>query len=211
MAPAAASPEPAKDISIDDLAIALREAGEGGKRVAVISAAPGNGSTLTAVALARALAQQARVVMVDLALEHPQLASITLDPRAPGIADLVRGTASFGQIITRDRLSRAQIVPAGRVGADAAMIFMSERLNIAMDALSRTYDHVVVDAGAAPYVPADRIAHLASCGVLVAGEVAGEAVNTMRDQLANAGFSDIAVFNGTAPALDAESIGSVAA
>ena len=129
----------------------------------------------------------------------------------PGIADLVRGTASFGQIITRDRISRAQVVPAGRVGTDAAMIFMSERLNIAMDALSRSYDHVVIDAGAAPYVPADRIARLASCGVLVAGNVAAEAANTMRDHLAHAGFSDIALFTGTAPALDAESIGSVAA
>ena len=203
--------EPARDITIDDLATALREAGEGGKRVAVISAAPGNGAARTAVALARALAKDARVVVVDLALEHPELASITLDPRAPGIADLVRGTASFGQIITRDRISRVQVVPAGRVGTEAAMIFMSERLNIAMDALSRSYDHVVIDAGAAPYVPADRIARLASCGVLVAGNVTEEAANTTRDHLANAGFSDIALFTGTAPALDAESIGSVAA
>jgi len=210
-ASAAASAEAAKDITINDLALALREAGEGGKRVAVIGAAPGNGAMLTAVALSRALAKHARVVMVDLALEHPELASITLDPRAPGIADLVRGTASFGQIITRDRISRVQVVPAGRVGTDAAMIFMSERLNIAMDALSRTYDHVVIDAGAASYVPADRIARLASCGVLVAGDAAQEATNAMRDHLANAGFSDIAVFTGTAPALDAESIGSVAA
>jgi polysaccharide biosynthesis transport protein len=203
--------EPAKEITIEDLATALREAGEGGRRVSVISATPGNGATRTAVALARSLAKDARVVVVDLALEHPELASITLDPRAPGIADLVRGTASFGQIITRDRVSRAQVVPAGRVGADAAMIFMSERLNIAMDALSRAYDHVVIDAGAATYVPADRIARLASCGVLAAGNVTAEAANTMRDHLANAGFSDIALFMGTAPALDDESIGSVAA
>ena len=208
---AAASAEPAREVTVDDLAAALREAGEGGKRVAVISAAPGNGATVTAVALARALAKDSRVVMVDLALEHPELASIALDPRAPGVADLVRGSASFGQIITRDRMSRVQIVPAGRVGGEAAMVFMSERLSMAMDALSRAYDHVVIDAGAAPYVPADRIARLASCGVLVAGGVAAEAANTMRDHLANAGFSDIAVFTGTAPALDAESVGNVAA
>ena len=144
-------------------------------------------------------------------MEHPELAAITLDPRTPGIADLVRGTASFGQIITRDRISRVQVVPAGRVGSDAAMIFMSERLNIAMDALSRTYDHVVIDAGAAPYAPADRIARLASCGVLVAGDLTEEAAKTMCGHLANAGFSDIAVFTGTAPALDAQSIGSAAA
>jgi polysaccharide biosynthesis transport protein len=211
VAPAAASAESTREISIDDLAAALREAGEGGKRVAVISAAPGNGATLTAVALARALAKNARVLMIDLALEHPELAAITLDPRAPGIADLIRGSASFGQVITRDRVSRVQIVPAGRVGGEAAMIFMSERLAMAIDALSRAYDHVVIDAGAGSYVPADRIAQLASCGVLVAGNATAESANTMRDHLANAGFSDIALFTGTAPALDAESIGSVAA
>jgi uncharacterized protein involved in exopolysaccharide biosynthesis/Mrp family chromosome partitioning ATPase len=205
------SSEPAKDITIDDLASALRQAGEGSKRVAVISATPGNGATRTAVALGRSLAKDARVVIVDLALEHPELGSITLDPRTPGIADLVRGTVSFAQIITRDRLSRAQVVPAGRVGTDAAMIFMSERLGIAMDALSRSYDHVVIDAGATPYAPADRIARIASCGVLVVGNVTQEAANTMRDHLATAGFSDIALFTGTAPALDAENIGSVAA
>jgi succinoglycan biosynthesis transport protein ExoP len=203
--------EPAQGISIEDIASALRDAGENGKRVAVIGASPENGATQTAVAVARALAQHARVVMVDLALERPELAAITLDPRAPGIADLVRGTASFGQIITRDRISRVQVVPAGRVGSDAAMVFMSERLNIALDALARTYDHVVIDAGAAPYAPADRIARLASCAVLVAREVSEEAANAMSDHLASAGFSDIAVFNGTAPALGAESIGSVAA
>jgi len=203
--------QPADEITIDFLASALREAGETGKRVAVISAAPGNGATLTAVALARTLAKNARVVILDLALEHPELASITLDPRAPGIADLVRGTASFGQIITRDRISRVQVVPAGRVGSDAAMIFMSERLSIAMDALSRTYDHVVLDAGAASYVPADRIARLAPCGVLVAGGAAQDSVNATRDNLANAGFSDIAVFTGTAPTLESADIGSVAA
>ena len=207
----AASSEPARGITVDDIASALREAGEGGKRVAVIGAAPGNGATLTAVAVARSLAKHGRVVIVDLALEHPELAAITLDPRTPGIADLVRGTASFSQIITRDRISRVQVVPAGRVGSDAAMIFMSERLNIAMDALSRTYDHVVIDAGAAPYAPADRIARLASCGVLVAGDLTEEAAKTMCGHLANAGFSDIAVFTGTAPALDAQSIGSAAA
>jgi exopolysaccharide transport family protein len=211
VAPAAAASESASDVTIDFLASALREAGEAGKRVAVISAAAGNGATLTAVALARTLAQNARVVMVDLALERPELASITLDPRTPGIADLVRGTASFGQIITRDRISRVQVVPAGRVGPDAAMIFMSERLSIAIDALSRTYDHVVIDAGAASYVPADRIARIAPCGVLVGGGAAQDSVNAVRDNLANAGFGDIAVFTGTAPTLESDNIGSVAA
>jgi hypothetical protein len=47
--------------------------------------------------------------------------------------------------------------------------------------------------------------------VLVAGDMTEEAANTMSDHLASAGFSDIAVFTGSAPTLDAQSIGSAAA
>ena len=84
-------------------------------------------------------------------------------------------------------------------------------MSIAIDALSRSYDHVVIDAGAVPYLPADRIARLAPCGVLVVGELAAANVDAMRDQLAGAGFTDIAVFAGTPPSLDAESMRGVAA
>ena len=111
VAPAAPAAAP---LTVDDIAQALREAGEGGKRVAVMGAAAGIGTTMTAIALARSLARDKRVVLIDLSLDRPKLAMISTDPRAPGIADLVRGTASFGQIITRDRASRVQIVGAGR-------------------------------------------------------------------------------------------------
>ena len=94
----------------------MRDAGDVGKRVAVVGAASGIGTTMTAVALARDLARDKRVVLIDLALDRPKLATITPDPRMPGIADLVRGTASFGQIIARDRFSRVQVIPAGRAG-----------------------------------------------------------------------------------------------
>ena len=167
---------------------------------------------MTAVALARALAQDARVVLVDLALERPKLASITHDPRAPGIADLVRGTASFGQIITRDRFSRVQVV-AGRPGRDRGRDDLHVRAAEHRD--RRAVAHPTIMSSSMRvrrrYVPADRIARLAPCGVLVAGNVTEEAANATRDHLANAGFSDIALFTGTAPALDTESIGSVAA
>ena len=150
------------------MARALREAGETGRRIAVVGAAANIGTTQTAVALARALARDARVILIDLSLEQPNLAAISTDPRAPGIADLARGTASFGQIITRDRFSRVQLIAAGRVGADAAAVYKSERLAVGIDALSRAYDHLVIDAGAATGSPAERIARLAPCGVLVA-------------------------------------------
>lgn len=198
-------------MTVADIALAVQESGDVGKRIAVLGAGPKTGTTSTAVALARALSRSARVVLIDLSLDRPNLAAITMDPTAPGVADLVRGTATFGQIITRDRISRTQVIPAGRVGSDAASIYRSDRLAVAVDALARTYDHVIIDAGAAPGVPADRIAKLAPCAVMVAGGVAPANANAVRAHLAASGFEDIAVFDGMAPAIDADHTHEVAA
>ena len=208
MAPALARPD---GLTVADLAQGVRDAGDVGKRVAVVGAAAGIGTTMTAVALARDLARDKRVVLIDLALDRPKLASLTTDPRMPGIADLVRGTASFGQIIARDRHSRVQVIPAGRAGMDAAEVIGSERLRIAVDALSRSYDHVIIDASTAPHAMDDKLARLAPCAVLVASSIAPNKATAVRDHLANAGFTDIAVFTGTAPAIDAEAMRGVAA
>ena len=207
----AAAPARADGLSIADLAQGVRDAGDVGKRVAVVGAAAGIGTTMTAVALARDLASDRRVLLVDLALDRPKLATITPDPRMPGIADLVRGSASFGQIIARDRHSRAQVIPAGRAGMAAADVIGSERLKIAIDALTRSYDHVIIDASATPHALDDKIARLAPCAVLVASGLAANKADAVRDHLANAGFTDIAVFTGAPPALDAEAMRGVAA
>jgi exopolysaccharide transport family protein len=209
-APAPAAAAPGGEVTIAEIAQALREAGEGGKRVAVMGAAAGIGTTMTAVALARELARGARVVLVDLSLDRPKLSGISTDPRAPGIADLVRGNASFGQIITRDRFSPVQIIAAGRAGLDAAAVIGSERLAVAFDALARSYDYLIVDASVAPHALDARIARLAPCAVLVTAGLAPAKADALRDHLANAGFSDVAVFTGAAPALEAENVGVAA-
>ena len=196
-------------MNIDGLAQAVRDAGATGRRIALVGAGPNAGTTATAVALARVLSRNARVMLVDLSLDRPALASITADPHAPGVADLARGTASFGQVITRDRHSRVQVISAGRVGPDAPLVYRCERLALGIDALSQTYDHVIIDAGAAQSIVTDRLARFAPCAVLVAGE--GGNANAAYDQLAAGGFTDVAVFTGRAPALDPDSIRGVAA
>ena len=124
--------------------------GRRARRITVVGAARNVGTTVTAITLARSLARQGRVVLVDLALGNPDLSVIATDPSAPGIADLIRGTASYGEIITRDRHSRVHLVMAGRAAADADAIIASQRLSITLEALARSYDHLVIDAGALP-------------------------------------------------------------
>ena len=62
---------------------------------------------------------------LDLALESPNLAAIASEADAPGISDLVMGSASFGQIITRDKYSRVHVITAGQAKADGATIMAS--------------------------------------------------------------------------------------
>src|SRR5262249_48105989 len=156
--------------AIDEVARALRMAGENGRRVAVFGASRIVGTTLSAITLARALAGDAKVVLLDLAVGSPNLAVISSDPQAPGVADLVRGGASFGDIITRDKLSRVHLIAAGRVGADGPAIISSPRLAMTVQALARTYDHVVIDAGPASEAPVERLHGLAPRAVLIASD-----------------------------------------
>ncbi len=182
--------------SIEAVARSLRRAGEAGRRVTVVGALRNIGTTMAAITLARSLAKDSKVVLVDLALGAPNLSAISSEPDAPGIADVVRGTASVGQIITRDRLSSVHLIAAGRGAEDAAAILASQRLATTIEALARTYAHVVIDAGAVPEIAAERFAHLTARAVLVAGDVEDPATHMARDRLLGAGFSDVTVLIG---------------
>jgi MinD-like ATPase involved in chromosome partitioning or flagellar assembly len=65
----------------------------------------------------------------------------------PGIAELVRGTASFGDIITRDQYSTLHLVATGSVGHDGPALAAPPMLATVIEALVRSYDHVVIDVG----------------------------------------------------------------
>ncbi|HEV3397364.1 MAG TPA: exopolysaccharide transport family protein [Xanthobacteraceae bacterium] len=194
VAPAAATAEYGEQ-DVVELARDIGGSAEAGRRVVVVGAQRHIGTTLTALALARELSRHARVVLVDLAFSHPNLAAVAIDPGAPGIADLVRGGASFGAIITRDRDSRVHIVPAGRGGPDNAAILASERIGVALDALARTYDHVVIDAGTTSDPLPEPLLRGASRAVLVVSGVPHEAAVAARDRLHVAGFADVAMLD----------------
>ena len=75
--------------TIDQVARNLRQSGEAGRRVTVVGGARNVGTTYAAITLARTLAREANVVLVDLAFSAPNLSVISTDPNAPGIAELV--------------------------------------------------------------------------------------------------------------------------
>lgn len=187
---------------IEQVANLLVGAGTGARKVTVLGTAASASITLTALTLARLMAQQAKVVVVDLVASSPTIAAVSTDPVAPGLAELMQGEASFAQIITRDRQSRVHLVSAGRPGFDRAQL-QSPRLTLAIDALLRVYDHVVLDAGAASDLPAELLTSQARAVVVPEASMAPDARALMCDQLRAVGFSEVTMLSKPCQASDA--------
>jgi len=125
---------------------------------------------------------------------------ISTDPNAPGLAELIRGQANFGDIITQDQYSRVHLVATGAVGADGPALAASPMLPTVIEALARSYDHVVLDIGSAADVAVERFAPLAGHAVLVAADPAHPGARAARDRLMMAGFGDVSLVVGATQA-----------
>jgi len=188
---------------IEQLAENLSNAGDAARKVTILGTASNESITLTALTLGRLIARNARVVVVDLSASSPTMSAVSVDPTAPGLAELMLGEASFSQVITRDRLSRVHLVSAGRPGSDRTLL-QSPRLSLAIDALLRVYDHVLLDAGLASDLPAELLTAQARAVVVPDASMAQDARSQMSDQLKAVGFSDVAMLSG--PALPSDAV-----
>lgn len=180
-APAATEDDPVQRLS----AVAAKLVAEQKSRSLVVSVAARSGTT--AVDLARELAAAGRVILIDLAAHTRAASQIASDASVGGVAELVRGERSFGDVIVRDRGSRVHVIGIGELKEDAASLVVSERLATALDALASSYDHLVVDAGGFGDVPPKLLGRLAPHAILVAqvSEGVGEACHALNE----AGFT----------------------
>jgi tyrosine-protein kinase Etk/Wzc len=201
-----ATPEPEKAArlvpgvplqSVEDVAQRLRTSVALGRGAAVFAATAGTATTAPALGLSRALANDAKVVLVSLVPDAAAREALGLEASSTGLADVVSGAVSFGQVIRRDKGSRVHLVAFGRpdVGIDA--ILDSRRFLTMIGALAKAYDHVVVDAGD-PGSRTRRLAAIAPRGVLVASPDAQREAASASRMLAGAGFADIAVMTPAA-------------
>ncbi|MBR0953083.1 GumC family protein [Bradyrhizobium canariense] len=195
---------------IEHLADSLRAAGAKAKKVTVLGTASGEAITLSTLTLARHLARDARVVVVDLAASSPTMAAVSVDASAPGLAELMQGEASFAQVITRDKLSRLHLVMAGRPGFDRSLL-QSPRVTLAIDALLRAYDHVLLDAGSASDLPAELLTANARAVVVPDMSMAPDARALMCEQLSAVGFREVTMLSRPVQPSDARDVPRVVA
>ncbi|MEH2514363.1 succinoglycan biosynthesis transport protein ExoP [Nitrobacteraceae bacterium AZCC 1564] len=186
---------------IEWVASSLRAGGDASRKITVIGAHQNERVTLTALTLARLLARGSKVVLVDLSMASQTLAATSSDPTAPGLTDLMQGAASFGQIITKDRMSGVHLVGAGRDTGQRSLLQLP-RVNLAIDALLRAYDHVVLDAGTASNLPATLIASQAHAIIIPDPNMAAQACETMRGQLLATGFVGVTILKAAVQSAD---------
>jgi polysaccharide biosynthesis transport protein len=189
------APEMESELSeVEQLAEKLLAAGSAARKVTILGTASSESITLTALTIARAIARSARVIVVDLAAASPAISAVSVDPNAPGLVEMMQGEASFTQVITKDRLSRAHLVSSGRPGSDRALL-QSPRLGLAIDALLKVYDHVLLDAGSASDLPAELLTSQARAVVVPDASMAHDARSLMCDELKAVGFSDVTMLS----------------
>jgi polysaccharide biosynthesis transport protein len=185
--------------SVDDIAQRLRANVELGRGAAVIAATPGTPTTASALTLARALAGDAKVVLVGLVPDAAAAEAMGLEANIAGLAEVVGGAASFGQVIRRDKESRVHLVAFGRSDLGIDTILNSRRFQTMIEALAKAYDHVIIDAGDLG-TGSLRLAVMAPRGVVIASPDAQREAASACRMLAGAGFTDIAVMTTAAAA-----------
>jgi len=180
--------------AMEDVILGLQRSGEVAGRIAVIAAAPGLDTGAAALKLARALAEKdARVVLVGLGGDDEKIRTISNDPKANGLFELIAGRASFRDIITRDRLSGVNLIVSGRAAADRLVLLASPGLAGIFAALARSYDHVVVDAGLLGGAEMAAIGDIAPQAMLLTANPTDGTAAAARDRLLGAGFDDVTV------------------
>ena len=191
--PRPSGPPSVANASVAMVAQQLRRAGSAGSRLAVFGAVPGVNTTQTAIRLARALAEESSTVLVGLASGDTAIRGISNEPSAAGLAELARGVATFGDIITKDRLSPLHLISAGLAALGRVDILASPGMVTNFEALSHSYDHLVVDAGSAADPEIERVAEIAPHAILVTDVLANAATASARERLLACGFGDVRI------------------
>ena len=162
-----------------------------GSQIAFFGVAPHLGTTSFAIKFARALAQETRVVLVGLGSGDAAIRGISGDPSAPGLTELADGEASFGDIITRDRMSGLNLIVSGRAPAAPGELVSAPGMARNFKALAYTYAHVVIDAGTVDESDLANVAPLASHAILLVETLSNLSTDQARERLEDAGFNNV--------------------
>ena len=179
--------------AVEELARNLHRAGGTGTEIAFFGATPQLDTAGVAIKFARALARDGRVVLVGLGAGDAAIKEISGDPSAPGLMELAAGTASFGDIITKDKGTGLNLILSGRAPANRNTLLAAPGMTRNFAALGMTYGHVVIDAGSLEGGDLAAVAEFAPHAILLVETLASLATDKARDRLEAAGFDNVTI------------------
>jgi uncharacterized protein involved in exopolysaccharide biosynthesis len=177
--------------AIEEFAHNLHQVGVAGSQMAFFGAAADLDTGAVAIRFARALARDARVVLVGFGSGDAAIRDISSDPNAPGLAELAAGSASFGDIITKDRASGVNLIASARDGAMRNGLMSVPGMSKNFDALAYSYAHVVIDAGGLRGRNMEAVARIAPHAILLVDTTSSVAATKARDSLMDVGFNNV--------------------
>jgi succinoglycan biosynthesis transport protein ExoP len=115
------------------------------KTLAVTSALPREGKTVTSMCLARTLAfGDARVVLVDCDLRKRGLSKMT-GHNPVGLVEVIKGKASLDEALIQDRASGAWILPAAPASPLPHDLFSGAGADRLFQELGKHFDHIILE------------------------------------------------------------------
>ena len=138
----------------------------------ILITSPGRreGKSLTAANLALTMGQdfQSRICLVDADLRHSRQHALLGVPDAPGLADVLAGTATLNDALVALEDQPLTVLPAGQEPAHPAELLGSSAMRRLLQTLRSQFDRVIIDApSAAPLADVAILTPLVDSVVLV--------------------------------------------
>lgn len=118
------------------------------KVVALTSAMPGEGKSMTSVNLALTAARSApdrRILLLDADMRRSQVAVLLGIKSKPGLAELLAGDCELQDAVRRFRSTRLAIIPAGATPEEPTQLLASRRMKELLKGLRDNFDEIYVD------------------------------------------------------------------
>ena len=116
------------------------------KVVAVTSALPNEGKTVTAVSLARVMAMSGdKVIIVDCDLRQNALRTLPAEKPTAGLVEVLTGHAPLESVIVHDSVPGLDILPLTQVAYTPRDLFGSDSMSSLLRILRERYDQVILD------------------------------------------------------------------
>jgi capsular exopolysaccharide synthesis family protein len=158
----------------------------GWQSLAITSPTTGNGKTVTAVNLAITLARDVKhtVLLVDLDLRRPKMASYFFDQPVPGLSEYITGDRPIEELLINPGIERLVILPGNHSFPHSSEILCSPKMIELVNELKGRYPDRLILFDMPPLLGGDDV--IAFSPYVDALLLVVEEGKTTRDELSNA-------------------------